>query len=156
VIHSDVSTCKQLIDSYEKFHTPIVGLANIPKDEVSKFGVIDGVKLEDDHWEIKKFIEKPTAEEAPTTIVAPGKYIITPEVFDVLDELNKKDSLEELRLANAFEVMLKQGKKIYGRVLEGVWLDTGNKFNFLKANIHLALKDPDIASKLKVYLRGLI
>lgn len=153
---SDVSTCKQLIEAYEKYQAPIVGLADIPRSEVSKFGVIDGKKLDNLTWDIKEFIEKPKAEDAPTTIVAPGKYIITPAVFDALEELNKKGGLEELRLANAFDLMLKRGEKIYGRMLEGEWLDTGNKFNFLKANIHLALKDKDMGPKLKTYLRNII
>ncbi|MEK7574915.1 MAG: UTP--glucose-1-phosphate uridylyltransferase [Patescibacteria group bacterium] len=153
---SDVSTCKQLLDSYEKFQAPIVGLTEVSRSEVSKFGVIDGLKIDEKHWEIKNFVEKPSSERAPSNIVAPGKYIITPAVFDVLDELNKKYSGDELRLASAFETMLKRGDKIYGRILEGQWLDTGDKFSFLKANIHMGLKHPDIATKLKDYLKSIL
>ncbi|MES2087995.1 MAG: UTP--glucose-1-phosphate uridylyltransferase [Patescibacteria group bacterium] len=153
---SDVPTCKQLLDSYEKFNAPILGLAEIPKDEVSKFGVIDGTKIDDKHWEIKSFVEKPSVETAPTNIVVPGKYIITPQVFDALEELNKKGGFSgELRLANAFELMLSRGEKIYGRMLEGEWLDTGDKFNFMKANIHFGLKHPELGPKLKAYLKNL-
>lgn len=153
---SDVPTCKQLIDSFEKYQATIIGLTEIPRSEVSKFGVIDGVKIDDSHWDIKKFIEKPSAEEAPTCIVAPGKYIITPEVFDILEELDKKQSFKgELRLANAFEVMLERGSKLYGKMLEGKWLDTGDKFNFLKANIYMALKHPEIGPKLRAHLKEL-
>lgn len=153
---SDVPTCKQLLDSFEKFNAPIIGLAEIPKSEVFRFGVIDGVKIDDAHWEIKQFIEKPSVEKAPTSIVAPGKYIITPEVFEVLEELDKKQSFKgELRLANAFETMLERGAKLYGRLLEGKWLDTGDKFNFLKANIHMALKHPEIGPKLRAHLKEL-
>ncbi|MDO8590914.1 MAG: UTP--glucose-1-phosphate uridylyltransferase [bacterium] len=152
---SDVPTCQQLLDSYEKFNAPIIGLAEISRSEVSKFGVINGVKIDEKHWEIKSFIEKPSEKEAPTTIVAPGKYIITPAVFKVLEDLEKKESSGELRLANAFEIMLKRGDKIYGRMLEGQWLDTGDKFNFLKANIHFGLKHPDIGAKLRAYIKSL-
>lgn len=152
---SDVSTCKQLLDSYEKFQAPVVGLTEVDRSEVSKFGVIDGVKIDDKHFDIRAFVEKPTTEKAPSTIVAPGKYIITPAVFDVLEGLNKMKPEGELRLANAFEFMLKRGDKIYGRMLDGQWLDTGDKLNFLKANIHMALKHPDIAPKLREYLKNL-
>ncbi len=153
---SVVPTCKQLLDAYEKFQAPIIGLAEISRSEVSKFGVIDGLKLDDKNWQIKSFIEKPTAEKAPTTIVAPGKYIITPRVFEVLEELDKSKSFTgELRLANAFETMLDRGEKIYGRMLEGQWLDTGDKFNFLKANIHFALKHSEIGPKLREYIKDL-
>lgn len=153
---SEVPASRQLLDSFEKFGAPIIGLAEIPRSEVSKFGVIDGVQIDDKHWEIKKFIEKPSEKDAPTTIVAPGKYIITPEVFETLEELNKEKAYEgELRLANAFDTMLKRGQKIYGRILDGKWLDTGDKFNFLKANIHMGLKHPEIGEKLREYLKSL-
>ncbi len=153
---SDVPTCKQLLDSFEKFQAPILGLAEIPQSEVSKFGVIGGEKIDAKHWDIKSFVEKPKAEDAPTTMVVCGKYIITPEVFKVLEELDKKKSFEgELRLANAFEEILKRGGKLYGRMLDGEWLDTGDKFSFLKANIHMALKHKDIGPKLREYLKNL-
>jgi len=153
---SKVPTCKQLLDSFEKFQAPILGLAEIPKSEVSKFGVIGGEKIDDKHWDIKSFVEKPKEKDAPTNIVVPGKYIITSEVFDILAELDKRQSFEgELRLANAFEEMLKQGKKLYGLELSGEWLDTGDKFSFLKANIHMALKHPELGPKLKNYLKDL-
>ncbi|MCR4311517.1 MAG: sugar phosphate nucleotidyltransferase, partial [Candidatus Taylorbacteria bacterium] len=151
---SDVPASKQLLDSFEKYNAPIVGLTEVERSEVSKFGVIDGTKIDDSHWEIKKFVEKPSSEEAPTCIVAPGKYIITPEVFDILEELDREQSYKgELRLANAFSVMLERGSKLYGKVLEGEWLDTGDKFNFIKANIHMALKHPEIGPKLLTYLK---
>ena len=153
---SDVPTCKQLLDSYEKFQAPVIGLADIPRSEVSKFGVVSGSKVDDVHWGIQGFVEKPRAEDAPSTVVAVGKYIITPAVFKVLKELDEKQSFEgELRLVNAFETMLARGEKLYGRILEGTWLDTGDKFNFMKANIHLGLKHPEIGPKLKAYLKTL-
>ncbi len=153
---SDVSTCKQLLESYEKFQVPIIGLAEVPRSEVSKFGVIDGVKIDEVHWDVKAFVEKPTPEKAPSTIVAPGRYIITPRVFETLAELDRDKSFSgELRLANAFETMLKRGEKIYGRLLDGTWLDTGDKFSLLRANIHLGLKHPEIGPKLTAYLKTL-
>ncbi len=147
---------KELLQSFEKFNAPIVGLAEIAKSEVAKFGVIDGKKIDDVHYGIKAFVEKPSAEKAPSTIVAPGKYVITPEVFETLADLavSKKFS-GELRLANAFDEMLKSGHEIYGRLLSGTWLDTGDKFSFLKANIHMALKHPEIGSKLAEYIKAI-
>lgn len=150
---SEVPASKQLIDAYEKYGQPIVGVTEIPNEEVSKFGVIDGNRLDDKTWEIKKFIEKPAAEDAPTNFVAPGKYIITPEVFDVLANM-KEGKSGEIRLADAFEIMLEQNKQLYGCVLDGEWLDTGDKFNFMKANIHMGLKHPEIGEKLREYLKG--
>jgi UTP--glucose-1-phosphate uridylyltransferase len=153
---SDIPTCKQLLDAYEKFNTPIIGLTEVEKSEVTKFGVISGKEIEKNIWEIESFVEKPSVEKAPSNIVAPGKYIVTSEVFKVLEELNQADLEGELRLANAFDTMLKRGEKIYGKLLEGEWLDTGDKFNFMKANIHFGLKHKEIGPKLREYLKTLL
>lgn len=151
---SDVPASAQLISAYEKFHAPIIGLAEIPMSEVSKFGVIGGTKLDDKHWQIERFVEKPKMEDAPSNIAVPGKYVLTPEVFKKLRSMTEWKSGEK-RLADVFDAMLLEGSPLYGRMLEGVWLDTGDKFNFVKATIHLGLKHPEIGEKLKLYLKGL-
>ncbi|MDD5396744.1 MAG: UTP--glucose-1-phosphate uridylyltransferase GalU [Candidatus Moranbacteria bacterium] len=150
---SEIPASKQLMDAYEKYERPIIGITEVPREEVSKFGVIDGSKLNEKEWEIKKFIEKPKVEDAPTNFVAPGKYIITPEVFDVLATMDHGKS-GEIRLADAFDLMLENNQKIYGKVIDGEWLDTGDKFNFMKASIHMGLKHPEIGKKLREYLQG--
>jgi len=149
---SRVPASKQLIEVFEKYGDSVIGLSKVPKKEVSKFGVIDGVKLDKKTFEIKDIIEKPSPKKAPTNLVAVGKYIITPEVFETLSKM-KSGKSGEIRLADAFEIMLSENKPIYGRILDGEWLDTGNKLNFMKAAIHLSLKHPEIKSDLKKYLK---
>lgn len=149
---SQVPTAKQLIEAYEKYGESIVGLSQIEKSEVSKFGVVEGEKLEDRLYKITNFVEKPQPEETESNLVAVGKYIITPEIFDILARIKAGES-GEIRLADAFEVMLKNNRPIYGMELEGEWLDTGDKFNFMKASIHMGLKHPEIGEKLKKYLK---
>jgi UTP--glucose-1-phosphate uridylyltransferase len=144
----------QMIEAYEKYHAPIIGLAEIPMEEVSKFGVIDGTKLNAKDWKISRFVEKPKIKDAPSNIAVPGKYVLTPEVFQKLRNMTQWKSGEK-RLADVFDAMLEDGRPIYGRILEGVWLDTGDKFNFVKATIHLGLKHPEIGEKLRAYLKGL-
>lgn len=150
---SKVSTTKQLLSSYEKYHTPIIGLTEIDKREVSKFGVVDGKKIGDNDFLVTKFIEKPKMEDAPTNIVAPGKYIITSEIFEVLQNIEKNDG--EIGLDDAFHALLDRGSKIHGCLFEGEWLDTGDKFNFVKATIHFGLKHPEVGEKLREYLKTL-
>jgi UTP--glucose-1-phosphate uridylyltransferase len=151
---SVVPGSRQLIEAYEKYQAPIIGLAEVPMEEVSKFGVIDGTKLEGSDWKISRFVEKPKMEDAPTNIAVPGKYVLTPEVFKKLATMTEWKSGER-RLADVFDAMLADGSPIYGRILEGIWLDTGDKFNFMKATIHLGLKHPEIGEKLRAYLKGL-
>ncbi len=151
---SGIPASTQIIRTFEKYNDPIVGLSTVPKKEVSKFGVIDGIKLDGSTLEIKKIIEKPTTKKAPSNLVAVGKYVITSEVFDVLSRM-KNGKSGEIRLADAFEIMLKKNKPLYGKILKGKWLDTGNKLNFMKASIHFGLKNAEIKRELKKYLKDL-
>lgn len=148
---SDIPASKQLIETFEKYGNPVIGLSEVAKDQVSAFGVIDGVKLDELTYEIKGMVEKPKIEDAPSNLVAVGKYVITPEVFEVLAKMEHGKS-GEIRLADAFDIMLSNNRPMHGRILEGEWLDTGDKFNFVKATIHMGLKHPEIGKKLKAYL----
>jgi UTP--glucose-1-phosphate uridylyltransferase len=151
---SKTPNSRQLIRAYDKYNAPIIGLAEVPMDEVSKFGVIDGKQIDAKIWKIKSFVEKPKKEEAPSNIVVPGKYILTPEIFRRLATLKEWKSGEQ-RLADVFDSMLRDKKPLYGCMLNGEWLDTGDKFNFVKATIHLGLKHPEIGEKLRKYIKGL-
>ena len=154
IYDSKVPASKQLIEVYEKYGDSVIGLSRVEKQEVSKFGVIDGVKLDEMVYEIKKIVEKPKPEETTSDLVAVGKYIITPEVMEVLSNM-KHGKSGEIRLADAFEIMLGNNRPLYGKELEGEWLDTGDKFNFIKANIKLGLKHPEVGKKLKQFLEDL-
>ena len=148
-----ISPAKQVIDVFEKYGYPVIGLAEVGPEEVSKFGVIEGIDIGDGVYEIKKFVEKPKQEEASSNLVAVGIYVITPAVFKVLSGM-KDGKSGEVRLADAFDLMLDAGQPLYGKKIEGNWLDTGNKFNFIKATLILGLKDPEIGGELKEYLKG--
>lgn len=151
---SETPASKQLIETYEKYGDSVIGLSHVEKEEVSKFGVIEGVKLDETNYEIKNIVEKPKPEETESNLVAVGKYIITPEVMEILRTM-KTGKSGEIRLADAFEIMLANDRPIYGKDLEGEWLDTGDKFNFIKASIKLGLKHPEIGEKLAKFLKEL-
>lgn len=145
---SDISPVTQLIDTYKKYGQTVVGLSEVDHKDVNKFGVIDGEDLGDGNYEIKKFVEKPAVEEAPSNLVAVGLYIITPEVMKMLQGMNSGKS-GEIRLADAFDLMLEQGQKIYGKKIDGEWLDTGDKFGLIKATLKLGLKNDEVKEKLQ-------
>ncbi len=154
IYDSVVPAAKQLIDTYERFHAPIIGLSEVERSEVSKFGVIDGELVDSGNIRVKGMVEKPDPAVAPSTAVAVGKYIITREVFEILATMDHGKS-GEIRLADAFDILLKQERPIYGHMLEGEWLDTGDKFNFLKTTLHFGLKHPEVGDKLRKYLQEL-
>lgn len=154
IYDSVVPAAKQLIETYERFHAPIIGLSEVERSEVSKFGVIDGEVVDNGNIRVKGMVEKPEPAAAPSTAVAVGKYIITREVFEILATMDHGKS-GEIRLADAFDILLQQDRPIYGRMLEGEWLDTGDKFNFLKTTLHFGLKHPEIGDRLRKYLQEL-
>ncbi len=149
---SEVPASKQLIDAFEKYGDSIIGLSEVPREEVKKFGVIDGKEIEAGIYDVKQVVEKPEPKDAPTNLVAVGKYIITKDVLDTLAGMESGKS-GEIRLADAFDIMLASGKSIYGKVLDGEWLDTGTKLNFLKATVKMALKHDKLQSDFKKFLK---
>jgi len=148
---SPISPVKQVMDVYDRYGDSVIGLSEVDRKDVSQFGVIDGLDLGDGVYEIKKFIEKPSIEEAPSNLVQVGINIITPEIINILRSMESGKS-GEIRLADAYDVLLEQGRALYGKKLEGEWLDTGNKFNLIKANIKMGIKDKEIGADLKKFL----
>jgi UTP--glucose-1-phosphate uridylyltransferase len=152
IIDSKTPALKQLIDVYEKYGDPVVALDAVPKKMVSSFGVIDGLKLDKTTYQIKRFVEKPKVEKAPSNLIVIGRYVITPEIYTLLEtQTPGKDG--EIRLANAFETYLKSGKAMYGCNFEGNWYNCGDKLGFIKAQIELGLKHKDVGPGLKKYLK---
>lgn len=149
-----ISPVTQVMDAYEKYGATIIGLSEVDKKDVSQFGVMGGIDLGDGAYKVEQFVEKPAIADAPSNLVQVGINIITPEIIDILSHL-KKGKSGEIRLADAYDEMLKQNKPIYGKKIEGEWLDTGNKLNFIKATIKFGLKDKEIGADLSKFLKDL-
>ena len=154
IYDSKIPASKQLIKTFHEYGCSIIGMSKVGMNEISKFGVIEGIRLNDSRYEIKRMVEKPKPEEIMSNLVAVGKYIVTPEVMNILGTM-KNGKSGEIRLIDAFQILLKNRGRLYGKVLEGEWLDTGDKFNYIKATIKLGLKHPEIGEKLKKYLKEL-
>jgi UTP--glucose-1-phosphate uridylyltransferase len=151
---AEISPVKQVIDVYEKYGDTVIGLSEVKPEEVSQFGVMGGVDLGDGVYEVKQFIEKPKMSEAPSNLVQVGINVITPEVIKILSKM-KNGKSGEIRLADAYDEMLQQNKPLYGKKIEGEWLDTGNKFNFIKATLKLGLKHEEVRDRLQVLINEL-
>ena len=151
---AEISPVKQVIDVYEKYGDTVIGLSEVKPEEVSQFGVMGGVDLGDGIYEVKQFIEKPKMSDAPSNLVQVGINVITPEVIEVLSKM-KNGKSGEIRLADAYDEMLQQNKPLYGKKIEGEWLDTGNKFNFIKATLKLGLKHEEVKDQLQALINEL-
>ena len=154
IYDSIIPASKQLIDTFEEYGCSVVGMSRVGFDEVSKFGAIEGNMLDNSTYEITKLIEKPKPGVSASNLVAVGKYIITPEVMKVLAGIKSGNS-GEIRLIDAFQILLESNRHLYGKELQGEWLDTGDKFNFIKATVKLGLKHPEVGEKLRAYLKEL-
>lgn len=154
IVDAKTPCLKQLINVFNKYGDSVVALEEVPKKDVVRYGVVSSVEVGDRVREIKKIIEKPSLKEAPSNLIIIGKYILTPDIFNYLEEQGDGSLNKEIRLANALESMLKN-KPVYGYEFSGRRYDCGNKFEFLQAQVEFGLKHPEIKKQFRQYLKGL-
>lgn len=143
---------KQLIDVYEKYQTTILGVQEIDKKDTDKYGIIDGKKMENDVYKVDALVEKPSTESAPSNVAILGRYIITPDVFDILGDLPPGKN-DEIQLTDALEKLIKVDG-MYAYTFEGKRYDLGDKLGFLKATVDFALKRDDLREPFLNYLEN--
>ncbi|MBU3924969.1 UTP--glucose-1-phosphate uridylyltransferase GalU [Patescibacteria group bacterium] len=154
IIDSKVPCIKQLMDVYEKYGDSVVALEKVPKSEVSRYGVVKGVKIEPKTYQLQDIVEKPKVEDAPSDLTIVGKYVITKEVFDALETVSPGND-GEIRLADALKAVLMKNKPVYGLEFEGERYDCGSKIGLLKANVDFALKHKELNGDFREYLKSL-
>ena len=151
VMNDKVPLTKQLIDAYDETHASTIAVMQVPHSEVSKYGVIDPIsEVKKDLYSVKSFVEKPSVEKAPSDFAIIGRYLLTPEIFDYLEN-TKPGKGGEIQLTDAIDG-LNQTQRVFAHVFRGARHDVGNKFGFLKTNIEYGLKHPEVKDELKKYL----
>ncbi len=149
VIDPDYLLLKDMIRIYNEVDCPVVALEEVPKSEVSKYGIIDGT-MEGEVYRINSLVEKPKAEEAPSNLAIIGRYILTPDIFNILDR-QKAGAGNEIQLTDALRTLLKK-RSIYGYRIKGRRYDAGDKVGFLKATVDLALKNREVSGPFREYI----
>jgi UTP--glucose-1-phosphate uridylyltransferase len=153
VIDADPPALRQMIDVFEEVDGPVLAIEEVPRENVSSYGIIDGEEVRPGVYRIRDLVEKPPLDQAPSNLAIIGRYILTPDIFPALEETAKeKDRTGEIQLTNGLRRLLKQ-RPIYGCRVNGVRHDTGNKLGFLKAVVYFALRRPDLAEPFRDYLR---
>jgi len=146
---------RQMIEVYEKHRCSVMCVKRVPKAEVSRYGVIKGRKLEDHLYHIMDMVEKPDVNRAPSDLAVIGRYILTPDVFPILEK-TAADRTGEIQLTNALKGLLKGKRRmIYAMEFQGRWHDAGTVLGFLKTTVEFALQRSDVAPGFKEFLRGL-
>ena len=150
VVDSETPTLKQLIDCYSEYKTTILGVQTVAKENVSKYGIVDGIHIEDRVYKVKDLVEKPNIEEAPSNVAILGRYIITPEIFNILEN-TKPGKGGEIQLTDALKTLISK-EAMYAYNFEGKRYDVGDKLGFLQATIEFALKKDELREEFIGYL----
>src|SRR5438874_8699578 len=155
VIDANPPALRQMIDVFEELDGPVLAIEEVPRENVSAYGIIDADEVRPGVYRIRDMVEKPPQAEAPSNLAIIGRYILTPDIFPELQETAKeKDRTGEIQLTNGLRRLLKK-RPIYGCKIDGVRHDTGNKLGFLQAVVYFALRRPDLAEPFRDYLRSL-
>jgi len=151
VIDAQPPALAQMLKVFAEVDGPVLLVERVPKADISSYGVIDAEPMRPGVYRIRDLVEKPPADEAPSDLAIIGRYILTPDIFDALEETSR-DRVGEIQLTNGLKRLLKT-RPIYACEVDGVRHDTGNKLGFLKAMLYFALRRPDLAQPLREYLK---
>ncbi len=155
IIESDTPCIRQLMDIYERYHTSVVAIMEIPKEEVNRYGIIKGVPLADDAsvFEVQDMVEKPSVQDAPSNLAIIGRYLLTPAIFETL-EATDRGSGGEIQLTDGLRRLLMR-ERILAYRFRGKRHDAGDKLGFLQATVEFALKNEELGPAFRAYLRSL-
>ncbi|GIM34031.1 UTP--glucose-1-phosphate uridylyltransferase GalU [Paraclostridium bifermentans] len=154
IVDSDTPCLKQLIDAYDEYKTSILGVQEVAKEDTNKYGILDCKYIEDRVYKVKDMIEKPNVEEAPSNIAILGRYIITPAIFEILEN-QAPGKGGEIQLTDALKTLASH-EAIYAYNFEGRRYDVGDKLGFLEATIDFALKRDNLKDGLMNYMQNIV
>lgn len=158
VVASEIPCIRQLLDIYEFYNAPVLALMEVPKDQISAYGVVDAVPVPHNGTEgrlfrIHNMVEKPKGEDAPSNLAIIGRYVLTPDIFKAVESI-EPGSGGEIQLTDGLKYLLRS-RPIYGFKFEGKRYDAGDKLGFLKATVEFALNRHDLGEPFREYLRTL-
>jgi UTP--glucose-1-phosphate uridylyltransferase len=140
----------QMSEKFKQHEGSIISVQNVDKNNIHKYGVIDGEKINNSDWLLSKIVEKPKASEAPSNMGVVGRYIFNPLIFEYIRKTSK-GSGGEIQLTDAIDLMLKK-EKVYAYEFEGKRYDCGSKLGFLEATVDYGLNHPELSNDFKKYL----
>ena len=154
IVYNEGKPClKQLIDCYDEYKTSVLGVQTVEAKDVNKYGIVNGIHIEDRVYKVKGLVEKPAVEEAPSNVAILGRYIITPRIFKILEE-TKPGKGGEIQLTDALLNLMNE-EAMYAYDFEGTRYDVGDKLGFLKATVEYALRREDLRDGFIEYLNTL-
>ena len=153
IIDSKTPALRQLLDVYEKYDAPVLATFAVEGEAISRFGALDVDEIEDGIYKVKDMVEKPPFAEAPSNLAIIGRYILTPDIFEEIEN-TQPGAVGEIQITDAMRSLLKK-RPFYAVRFEGTRHDAGDKLGFLIANVEFALKRDDLAPGFRAYLKSL-
>lgn len=153
IIDHDTPCTKAMIEIYNKYQKSVVALMPLPQSEISKFGIAAGKKISDTLIDIQQLVEKPSPEEAPSNLAIVGRYILSPRIFDILEN-QKPGKGGEIQLTDAMRTLMEE-EGFIGYLFPGERFDAGDALGFVQANIAYALKRTELAAPLREFMKKL-
>lgn len=154
VVSGDVPAAQQLIDCYTQNGGSVIGVIEVPSERINRYGVVDPEKtIDDTTMKLKGIVEKPSPEDAPSSFGAGGRWLLTPEIFGVL-ETTTPGTGGEIQLTDAILALMKD-QPVFAKAYSGTYHDCGNIVEYAKAVIHHSLLHPETATEIHTYIREL-
>jgi UTP--glucose-1-phosphate uridylyltransferase len=154
IMDAVIPVTQQLIDTYAQYGCTVIAVEEVPHDKVNRYGIVGGKSLSDRILELETLVEKPAINEAPSNLAIAGRYILTPEIFTMLEQTPAGKN-NEIQLTDAMLMLLKR-ENLYAHRIEGKRHDIGNKLDFLKTTVEFALKRPEFADKFRAFLHEVL
>jgi UTP--glucose-1-phosphate uridylyltransferase len=152
IFDSERPCLRQLLDTSEAENAPAVALMRVARDEIPKYGIVDVRPRRPRLYELRGMVEKPPVEEAPSDFAIVGRYVLSPDIFDLLAK-GKPGAGGEIQLTDSL-LALNKNRKIFGYEFEGTRYDLGDRVGYLTAQIGFGLKRPELADNLRAWLRS--
>ncbi|WP_297137465.1 UTP--glucose-1-phosphate uridylyltransferase, partial [Terrisporobacter sp.] len=152
IVDAEIPCLKQMINAYDEYKTTILGVQEVARENTNKYGILDVKHIEDRVYKVKDMVEKPDVDRAPSNIAILGRYIITPEIFNILEN-QEPGKGGEIQLTDALQTLAKK-EAIYAYNFEGRRYDVGDKLGFLEATVDFALKRPELRDDFIEFLKS--
>lgn len=151
IIQADVPGVAQLIQQYELTHSSVIGVQEVPEDEAYRYGIVDPVEKDGRLYQVRNFVEKPAKGTQPSNLAIMGRYLLTPEIFEFLEE-QEVGAGGEIQLTDAIQ-KLNKIQRVFAYDFEGKRYDVGEKLGFITTSIDFALQRDDLKDDLLDYLK---
>lgn len=151
IIESDTPAVRQIVECYNEYRHTIIAVETVPREKVSRYGIVDGKRISENVHEVTSLIEKPSVQETDSTLAIAGRYILTPGIFDILESLPRGRN-DEVQLTDALR-LLQNEQPVYSLTIKGKRYDIGDKLDYLKTQVEYGLKRKDFGEAFLEFLK---